>query len=92
MPALLTRMSRRPNLSTVAADHGLPVVLVGHIQAQENCILADRIGHRLAILLIQVGHHHPGALAREQDGVCLAHTTGAACDDCHFTGDSAHAV
>ena len=53
------------------ADHRLPVVFIGDVQAHENRVVANGVSHRL-VFLIQVGHHHWGALACQRYGVRLS--------------------
>ncbi len=74
------------------ADHGLPVVLIGHVQAQEQGVGADAPGHLHSIRLVKVRHDYTGAFARKQDGVRLAHPAGPSGDDCYFAGHSSHLV
>jgi hypothetical protein len=65
MPALLTRMSMRPN-----RQHGgrgsLAGSLVGHVGHQAQVMIAQAGGRGGGIGLGQVQHHHAGALFGHQ--------------------------
>ncbi|MNP56878.1 hypothetical protein D3C76_1516400 [compost metagenome] len=71
-------------------DHLLPIAFAGDVVADEQRIAADLRGDFAPGLFIEVGEHHPGALAGQQQGVLAADAAGGAGDDADFAFYTLH--
>ena len=69
-PALLTRMSSRPKLSTICCDRALAEALVAEVAGDGDrpaaLLLDDRLGLRGVVMLAQIEDGDVGAFAGEQ--------------------------
>ena len=76
-----------------SGDHLLPSLLVGRI-LHEKCGFstgfANRLGRRLARILVDIGQHDRGTFAGENLGIGSTQTRCRACNQCHFSLDSTH--
>nr|WP_255438775.1 hypothetical protein [Propioniciclava sp. MC1683] len=100
MPALLTRMSRRPYFSTEGGsgtrasslgDGGGPVLLARDVEAHVGGVataVTDAEGDLLAELVLDVGDHHVGALLGEALAGELADAGGATGDEGDAVGET----
>ena len=92
MPALLTRMSSLPNVSSGGRDGGGPVGLAGDVVVQVPAVLvAELVGDGLAEVVEHVAEDDLRAFGDEVPDVGLAHAAGAAGDQRHLAVKSAHA-
>ncbi|GAB1460561.1 hypothetical protein MASR2M50_23350 [Thauera sp.] len=66
MPALFTRMSRRPKRARTRRHHRVPVGRRGGVLADERRLAAEACRQRLAGVRVEVGEHDLGAFADEQ--------------------------
>src|SRR5262249_29897615 len=71
-------------------DDFLPALLGGDVVLDEQRVVTDLGGDGVAVLLVEIGEHDPGALLHQQGGVALADAAGAARHDCHLARSSSH--
>ena len=84
MPALLTRMSRRPEAGNNLSDDVSPGVLAGHVGVNEDALAAGLVDfgfHLAAVVVADVGDDYFRAFAGEEAGLHGAHAVRTAADD-----------
>ncbi len=88
-PALLTRVSSRPNSGDRPVDHVPGLGLVGHVGLEhEHLVATDAVGQCLEAVTAPGGHRHPGPCGGQGHRGGLADPAGGAGDQRHGAVES----
>ncbi len=84
MPALLTSVSRRPNVLFRRAEIADPLLLAGHVMSEEDGSRSDAPGGILATRAVDIGDGDARALRDEGPRHGAPQPRGAAGDECRL--------